>query len=88
MKENKTEKRSKFTQESVLLQIGKKGITENLMVELEDQLKRKKSVKIKILKNSPYNSREEAFEALRQSLPPKAKIAEIKGWTVIINSLE
>lgn len=88
MKEIKTEKKSKFTQELVLIQIGKNGITENLMGELEDQLKRKKSVKVKILKNSPYNSREEAFEALRQRLPPKVKLVEIKGWTVIINSLE
>lgn len=86
MKEIKKEKKSEFAQESVLFQIGKKGITENLIKELEDQLKQKKTVKVRFLKNSPYNNREEAFEVLRQSLPAMAKIIEIKGWTAIINS--
>lgn len=86
MKENKKEKKSEFTQESVVFQIGKKGITKNLIEDLEYQLKRKRIVKVKILKNSPYNSREEAFEVLEQSLPPKAKITEKKGWIALINS--
>ena len=78
------EKLKKIRQESPCLHIGKKGITPLLMKELKDRIKQNKMIKLKILKNSPYKSRSEAFEDLKNSVPRNGKIMEIRGWTAVL----
>ena len=71
-----------------LLQIGKNGITEAHLIELKERLKQHEFVKIKILKNSPYSTRSEAFRILEQQLSKDIKIVEMRGWTAILTLKE
>lgn len=71
-----------------LLQIGKNGVSDAHLTELKEQLKHHEFVKIKILKNSPYSSRSEAFEILEQKLSKDIKIVEKRGWTALLTLKE
>ena len=70
--------------ESASLQVGKNGITETFISELNDRLKQINIIKIKFLKNSPFNNRKEAFSALELKVKGKITILETRGWTVIV----
>jgi len=70
--------------ESASLQVGKSGITETLIAELNDRLKKNEMIKIKFLRNSPFNSRKEAFTALESKIRNKFSILETRGWTIIV----
>lgn len=78
------DKLKKIRQESPCLHIGKKGLTPLLMKELKERIKQNKMIKIKILKNSPYKNRSDAFEDLKNCLPRNVKIMEIRGWTAVL----
>ena len=70
--------------ESAALQVGKNGITETFLAELNDRLKQNDVIKIKFLKNSPYKNRKEAFSSLETMLKSNISILETRGWTVIV----
>ena len=70
--------------ESASLQVGKNGITETFIAELNDRLKRNNMIKIKFLKNGPYNNRKEAFAALESKIKSNFSILETRGWTIIV----
>ena len=70
--------------ESATLQVGKNGITQTFLTELDDRLKKNKIIKIKFLKNSPFSNRKEAFSSLEEKLESKVSILETRGWTVIL----
>ena len=70
--------------ESASLHVGKNGLTETLIAELNDRLKQKKIIKIKFLKNSPFKNRKEAFNALESKIKNNFSILETRGWTVIV----
>ncbi len=70
--------------ESASLQVGKNGITETFIVELNDRLKQNDMIKIKFLKNCPFNNRKEAFIALESKIKSNCSILETRGWTIIV----
>lgn len=70
--------------ESASLQVGKNGITETFISELSDRLKQIDMIKVKFLKNSPFNNRKEAFAALELKIKGNFRILETRGWTVIV----
>jgi len=70
--------------ESASLQVGKNGITETFIAELNDRLKQNKIIKIKFLKNSPFNNRKEAFSTLESKIKSNFSILETRGWTIIV----
>ena len=70
--------------ESASLQVGKNGITKTFIAELNDRLKQKKIIKIKFLKNGPFNNRKEAFSDLESKIERNISILETRGWTIIV----
>ena len=70
--------------ESPSLQVGKNGLSDSFLNELNNRLKKDKTIKIKFLKNSPFNSRQEAVSALKAILNSNSEVIETRGWTVII----
>ncbi|MHA1512727.1 MAG: YhbY family RNA-binding protein [Candidatus Hodarchaeales archaeon] len=74
----------KVRTESASLQVGKNGITETFISELNDRLKQIDMIKIKFLKNCPYNNRKEAFSALELKIKGKFSVLETRGWTIIV----
>ncbi|MHA2223649.1 MAG: YhbY family RNA-binding protein [Candidatus Hodarchaeales archaeon] len=66
-----------------VLQIGKKGISTELLNELEDQLKKTKFIKVRILKNAPFKDRADCFAIIRQRLK-NIEVMDIRGRTAII----
>ncbi len=73
-------KREKIGKEVSVIQIGKHGVSNVLLTELNEQLKKKKLVKVRILKNAPFKDRSEAFSTLQKKLP-KAELVKVRGWT-------
>jgi RNA-binding protein YhbY len=69
------------------LQVGKNGLSESFLMELESRLKKEKTVKIKFLKNSPFSSRQEALSSLNSVLKGKIRVLETRGWTAIIQKV-
>ncbi len=45
-----------------ILQVGKDGINENLIVQVSDALTARELIKLRVLENSPITAREAAFE--------------------------
>lgn len=70
--------------EPASLQIGKNGLSDKLIDELNSRLKHNSMIKIKFLKNSPFKTREKAFLELQKFLTDDIKILETRGWTVIL----
>ncbi len=70
--------------EPASLQIGKNGLSDKLIDELNSRLKHDSMIKIKFLKNSPFKTREKAFSELQKFLTVDIKILETRGWTVIL----
>lgn len=70
--------------EPASLQIGKNGLSDKLIDELNSRLKHNSMIKIKFLKNSPFKTREKAFSELQKFLTDDIKILETRGWTVIL----
>jgi RNA-binding protein YhbY len=71
-------------QKIATIQIGKKGFSDDILSEIQTQLKRNDLVKIKILKNSPFETRSQAMKELRLKITGIGKMIEVRGWTAII----
>ncbi len=76
-------KQEKIGKEVSVVQIGKNGISNELLTELNEQLKKKKIVKVRILKNAPYKDRSEAFSTLQKKLS-NADLVKVRGRTVVV----
>lgn len=64
-----------------IMQIGKGGITENLMLTVSDALEARELVKMSVLENCEYTARE-AAETLAQSL--NAQVVSVIGRKIIL----
>ncbi len=68
------------------IQLGKNGLTESFFKEIKDQLKVHAAIRVRILKNAPFEDRKTAVAQLEQNLPNPLKIVEKRGWTAIIEN--
>ncbi|WP_408954902.1 ribosome assembly RNA-binding protein YhbY [Natroniella sp. ANB-PHB2] len=59
--------RGKANEMNPLFQIGKDGISENLVKQVEDALEARELIKLRTLNNSMYNSQEAAYELAEQT---------------------
>ncbi len=73
---------SKIRQESAKIRIGKNGITENIVVEVENILKKNNLIKVKCLKVIPNENTRLIAENIAKLT--KSKIVEIRGKTFIL----
>lgn len=64
-----------------IMQIGKGGITENLMLTVSDALEARELIKMSVLENCEYTARE-AAEALAESL--NALVVSVIGRKIIL----
>ncbi|MHA1972247.1 MAG: YhbY family RNA-binding protein [Candidatus Hodarchaeales archaeon] len=71
-----------------VIQLGKNGYSDNFVSELEEQLQKNKEVKLRILKNAPFDDRNQAFDFLKKNLPKTIEICEIKGWTALLRKIK
>ncbi len=80
---NLKKKYSFLIHEKSTVHVGKNGITDNLIESIKAQLRKKKAIKIRILKNAPNF---EKLEELAQDIAQKtqAEIVEIRGHTLIL----
>ncbi|UCE12150.1 MAG: YhbY family RNA-binding protein [Candidatus Heimdallarchaeota archaeon] len=83
MNAEKLKELNRVRQEASLLNIGKTGISNDFVRELKEQLKKRKIIKIRILKNAPFKGRLEAVSILRNQIP-SVEVVEVRGRTVII----
>lgn len=67
------------------VQIGKKGITEDVIEEIKAQLKKRRIVKIKFLKNSDREDFKMRIESVASQI--NAEIVEIKGFTATLKKM-
>ncbi len=80
----KNEELQNVRSESASLHVGKNGLTETFIAELNDRLKQNKIIKIKFLKNCPFNNRKEAFSSFESKIKNEVSILETRGWTIIV----
>lgn len=62
-----------------LFQVGKDGVTENLIATLDDALTAHELLKIKVLKTSPQSVNEIAIELARET---HSEIVQHMGWII------
>ena len=74
----------KIEHEPALIRIGKNGISETIILELQKLIPLKKAVKVKILQNAPIDNVKTFFEELEGIVG--YKIWRIKGNTAIFIS--
>jgi RNA-binding protein YhbY len=70
--------------ESASLQIGKNGLSNSFVEELNARLRQNGVIKLKFLKNAPFKTRESALSELKKVISDETKILETRGWTVIL----
>jgi len=64
--------------------IGKKGLTENQIMEIEKQLKKKRLIKVKILKSALLNQkREQIAEQLAEKT--RSRVVDVRGLIVTLS---
>ncbi|MEM0202991.1 MAG: YhbY family RNA-binding protein [Archaeoglobaceae archaeon] len=69
--------------EIVTVNVGKKGITENLLNEVSLLLEKRGVVRIKLLKNfSMRNEKEKVVEELKEKL--KCRIRDVRGFVITV----
>ncbi|MHA1941591.1 MAG: YhbY family RNA-binding protein [Candidatus Hodarchaeales archaeon] len=66
------------------LQVGKNGVSEEFIQELTSRMNSEDYIKIKFLKNAPFDSRKEAFADLKVKCKGQFSLLESRGWTVIL----
>lgn len=76
-------------QENLLIQIGKNGLTQNVVLEIARNLNRKKIVKVKFLQSFiANNNRKEAASQLIELLGKMALEKKMVGNTIMLKKLE
>ncbi len=64
------------------VRIGKNGITDNVLNEISEQLKKRKIVKIKFLKNTNRDELSKKAESIATRV--NGKVTDVRGFTVTI----
>ncbi len=64
------------------VQIGKDGVTEGVIKEIRQQLKKRKIIKIKFLQNADRDNFKEKIESIARET--NAEIVEIRGFTAVL----
>ncbi len=84
MTERKTEKQKNIWNSKPLINIGKSGITENLIKEAKTILKKKKLIKVRILRSALVNS---DVQTLAQEFASQTNstLIETRGNTFIVS---
>lgn len=67
---------------SASIWVGKEGISDGIIDEINKQVESKGIVKLKVLRNSPYREMAEAEEIIKDRI--KGRIAEVRGKTILI----
>jgi len=67
---------------SASIWIGKEGISEGIIEEINRQVESNGIVKVKVLRNSPYRDIREAEDIINKKID--GNIAEIRGKTILI----
>ena len=64
-----------------IFQVGKNGISEDMVIGISDALEHRELIKVSVLQNCPYDKREIAFDL--QSMT-NSEIVQIIGRTIIL----
>ncbi len=64
------------------VQVGKNGVTEEIIQEIMAQLKKRKIVKIKFLKNADRGDFKEKAQEIAERV--NAELVEVRGFTFIL----
>ena len=67
----------------VILQVGKSGVIDTLVKQVDDALTARELIKIKVLENAPVNAREVAQELSEKT---GADVVQVIGMKVLISS--
>ena len=73
--------RAQANQIKALFQIGKQGVTENMVAQLTDLLDKRELIKVSILQNCPYDKKELAEDISEQT---GAYIVQIIGNNIVL----
>lgn len=73
--------RSLAMTEPVIFQVGKGGINENMIKQISDALEARELIKLRVLQNSEYTSRE-AAEAIAEAT--KSAVVGVVGSTFVL----
>lgn len=76
------QKRAEANQLSVSLQVGKNGINDATITELQGQLKAKRLVKVRLLKSATYESGDQE-QAEKLAEATGAILVEVRGHTAV-----
>lgn len=77
------EKRAAAQQIDVTLQVGKGGITEATLAELNAQLKKKKLVKVRLLKTATEGGAQDDTQAQKLAEGTRSNLIEVRGHTAV-----
>jgi RNA-binding protein len=66
--------------------IGKAGITDNVIKQAKDQLKKKKTIKVKFLSTAIKNNKKELVNQLAQKA--NAKVKQRIGFTAVLERIK
>lgn len=64
-----------------IFQVGKGGISENLIQQVEDALRKRELIKLRVLDNSEYSAREAAEEIAEKT---KADVVQVIGSKFVL----
>lgn len=80
---NIQEKRAAAQQIDVTLQVGKNGVNDATVAELNAQLKKKKLVKVRLLKTATEGGAEDDNQAARLAEATRSTLIEVRGHTAV-----
>ena len=64
-----------------IFQVGKGGISDTLIAQVEDALRNRELIKLRVLDNSMYSSREAAEEIAEKT---GADVVQVIGWVIVL----
>ncbi len=77
------EKRAQAQALDATLQVGKNGVNDATLAELEAQLKKKKLVKVRLLKTATAGGAEDDGQAQRLAQGTNSTLIEVRGHTAV-----
>lgn len=73
--------RSLANNEQTILHIGKGGVIDTLIIQVQDALTARELIKIKVLENCPLTAKEAAFELSEKT---ESEIVSVIGFKIIL----
>lgn len=77
------EKRAAAQQIDVTLHVGKGGVNDATIAELDAQLKKKKLVKVRLLKSATEGGAQDGSQAERLAEATRSALIEVRGHTAV-----